>query len=178
MGRLTLRWHWLRIRAALGITRDQLSVAHAYWVGRYGVVDTERAIAWAKRAARARSPEAHMLLGAMYTVRNAPGDRKAVFEGYKQAASEGYAPAMQSVAWCLEQGFGTERNLPEAFKWYRAAADSGEVRSQIAVARMLLDGTAGVSEPALAWRYALMAKEAGADEADSIMRALLLSAPK
>jgi TPR repeat protein len=76
---------------------------------------------------------------------------------------------MQVLGWCFEQGVGVDQNHESAFLWYRAAADNGRVECQIAVARMLLDGTGGTVDAPAARHYAILAKRAGATEADELI---------
>jgi uncharacterized protein len=140
-------------------------MAHAAWL----VSDWNTAETWALRAARSGSTEAHTFLATLYLSRNAPGDSRRAFESSRLAAERGSTAGMQSLGWCFEQGVGVDQNYESALLWYRAAADNGRVDCQIAVARMLLDGTAGTVDAHAARDYAILAKRAGATEADELV---------
>ena len=55
-------------------------------------------------------------------------------------ANEGDVNSMRELAFALRHGHGTEKNLPEAFKWYFKAATLGDSESILAVAEMFREG--------------------------------------
>jgi TPR repeat protein len=155
----------MRLLAWIGFEKQQLSMAHAAW--RTG--DWNTAEAWALRATRSGSATAHTLLATLYLNRNAPGDSRRAFTHSRLAAERGCAAGMQSLGWCFEQGMGVAQNHELALRWYRAAADNGRVDCQIVIARRLLDGTGGTVDAQAAKHYAILAKRAGATEADELI---------
>lgn len=53
------------------------------------------------------------------------------------AAASGHAPAASLAGSFLEDGRGEKRNLEDALRWYRQAANDGEPAAQAALARLL-----------------------------------------
>jgi TPR repeat protein len=56
------------------------------------------------------------------------------------AAEQGDARAQYHLAILYEQGLGTEKNIPEAFKWARLAAENGEANAQFALSVLYARG--------------------------------------
>ena len=61
------------------------------------------------------------------------------FEYYQVGAEANYAKAQANLGYCYETGFGTERNLNDAIKWYRASAEQGNRFGQLNYASKLLE---------------------------------------
>jgi len=60
-------------------------------------------------------------------------------EAFRKAAEQGFASAQCNVAWMYENGHGTLRNnrdIKEAYKWYKLAADNGEEYAKKRVAAL------------------------------------------
>ena len=68
---------------------------------------------------------------------------------YSTAAGQQHERAMSLVGRCLEEGWGTPRNLDAAADWYRRSAETGYFRGQYNWASMLLK--TGRLEEAAAW---------------------------
>ena len=61
------------------------------------------------------------------------------FEHYQVGAEANYAKAQANLGYCYETGFGTERNINDAIKWYRASAERGNRFGQLNYASKLLE---------------------------------------
>ena len=61
------------------------------------------------------------------------------FEHYQVGAEANYAKAQANLGYCYDTGFGTERNLNDAIKWYRASAEQGNRFGQLNYASKLLE---------------------------------------
>src|SRR3954466_6231916 len=53
-----------------------------------------------------------------------PSLKKSLFLDYTKSAETGDPVAQSLVGWCWRLGFGTEKNLAEAFKWHLKAAEA------------------------------------------------------
>ena len=100
--------------------------------------DNTEAVTWFEKAIEKGSVEAITHLGSMYA--NGKGvpqnDEKAV-ELYKQAADAGEDYAMNNLGWIYENGeYGQEKNLVEALKWYKLAAEKNHDGAQESVERV------------------------------------------
>ena len=61
------------------------------------------------------------------------------FEHYQIGAEANYAKAQANLGYCYDTGFGTERNLNDAIKWYLASAEQGNRFGQLNYASKLLE---------------------------------------
>ena len=100
--------------------------------------DTE-AVSWYEKAIEKGSVMAMNNLGNMY--RNGKGvsqDDEKAMELYKQAADDGEDYAMNNLGRIYENGdCGQEKNLEEALKWHKLAAENGYDGAQESVERIL-----------------------------------------
>lgn len=62
--------------------------------------------------------ESQFKLGDLFLSHWIPEFRANAFVWFARAANQGDAKAMEKLAYCFENGIGTERNLYEAKKWY------------------------------------------------------------
>jgi TPR repeat protein len=62
---------------------------------------------------------------------------KQAFDWFLKAALQGYAPSQHILGTMFEKGQGVEKNLIEAVKWYRLAADQGNPSAQSSLRRIL-----------------------------------------
>jgi TPR repeat protein len=65
------------------------------------------------------------------------GQRDEAFAMYMRAASQGHVRAMNLVARCCEEGWGTERDPQAAREWYRRSAEGGYFRGAYNYATIL-----------------------------------------
>ena len=64
-------------------------------------------------------------------------DRDEAFVWYMRAAAQGHVRAMNLVARCCEEGWGTARDLAAARVWYRRSAEGGYFRGAYNYATIL-----------------------------------------
>src|SRR3954466_10321599 len=61
-----------------------------------------------------------------------PSLKKSLFLDYTKSAETGDPVAQSLVGWCWRLGFGTEKNLAEAFKWHLKAAEACDKPNPVA----------------------------------------------
>ena len=66
--------------------------------------------------------------------------RKKVFESYLEMAQQGNIIAIYEVGNCLYNGLGVKKNIAEALKWYKLAAEGGHVEAGNQINKMFLRG--------------------------------------
>ena len=71
----------------------------------------------------------------------------------QKAAKAGQPAAQFYLATHYQQGKNVEKDLKQAFHWYKAAADQGISAAQLNVGRMLADGTGTSKNETLARQY-------------------------
>jgi TPR repeat protein len=92
-----------------------------------------------------------------------------------QRANRGSREAAFLVARCYESGIGVERDMAEAFRWYRSAADGGSVPAQNNLAWMCQQGLGGIPQDvAEAMKWYRLAAEQGSVPAQCSLAGLLL----
>jgi TPR repeat protein len=64
-------------------------------------------------------------------------DREAAFVWYGRSAAQGHARAMNLLARCHEEGWGTPCNPAAAREWYRTSAEGGYFRGAFNYASIL-----------------------------------------
>src|SRR3954468_21768658 len=53
-----------------------------------------------------------------------PSFKKSIFDDYSKSAETGDLVTQSLVGWCWRLGFGTKKDLAEAFKWHFKAAEA------------------------------------------------------
>jgi hypothetical protein len=76
-------------------------------------------------------------------------DRPQAILWYRHAARQDHARAMNLLGRCYEEGWGCEKNLAEAFDWYRRSAEGGYYRGQLNHAAVLAER--GLKQEAAEW---------------------------
>jgi TPR repeat protein len=104
---------------------------------------------------------AHILLDA--------GQRDEAFAMYTRAAGQGHVRAMNLVARCCEEGWGTPRDPKAARDWYRRSAEGGYFRGAYNYATILV--REGDTAQARAW-LERAASDAPPATRETILRAL------
>ena len=66
--------------------------------------------------------------------------RKKVFESYLEMAQQGNIIAIYEVGNCFYNGLGVEKNIAEALKWYKLAAEGGDLVAQARLNEMFDKG--------------------------------------
>lgn len=109
----------------------------AFYNGTDGIpADQDQGLQWLKYAAESggdsvRKKTADFLASV--------GRDTQAFPWYLKLAEYGDADAEFAVARDYETGTGTDKNLDEAFRWYRHSAQGGNVRGMMALAQHLID---------------------------------------
>jgi TPR repeat protein len=85
----------------------------------------------------------------LFDGRGVPRDLAAAATGYRRAAEQGHARAMNLLARCHEAGWGVPRDPARAAHWYRRSAEGGYYRGQFNHATVL--ASQGDIAAALAW---------------------------
>lgn len=132
-------------------------------------------------------PDDPKALHTLGTILRKEGGEEEAFRVMGRAASLGHVSAMHDFAVLHHNGVGTEKDVAQAMKWYRFAAESGQVVSQVALGLLLLSDDAAqvVDESALpescrfaeALHWVDKAASGGHAYAQNLTGALLLSAP-
>lgn len=110
-----------RTAARGGSVNAMFQTGVCYEFGTGTPVDLEKAREWYRKGADAGDAFAAERLGHLTFEK----DPQQGFEWFLKAAMDGVSTAMGTVGFCYLNGAGTERNLDEARKWLRMAADNG-----------------------------------------------------
>jgi TPR repeat protein len=87
------------------------------------------------------------------------------------AAKAGHAGAQNTLGVMLEEGLGISKNIHEAIKMFRAAAEQGEPRAMLNMGRMCDSGPS--PDPAQACMWLLLSAQKQEDGAEKYLRNLL-----
>lgn len=82
------------------------------------------------------------------------GEFKTAYDAWLPLAEKGDVAAMRNIGHLYRWGQGVDKNIEEAMRWYRKAAESGFSRAQANLAAIYLQGDEGVPvnyEEALKW---------------------------
>ena len=96
--------------------------------------DTEKALELNRQAAARGHSLAQMNVARILSTTG--GDSDEIFRFIKLAADQGFTEAEISLAKCFERGFGVEKDLTEAMRWYARAAAKGDETAIAAVAEL------------------------------------------
>lgn len=89
----------------------------------------------------------------------------AAVESFTRSAEAGNAESMVGLAYCLENGFGTDKDFDAAFEWYMKAAEKGYPEGMLNVAVCYENGTGTEADTGRAFEWYMKAAEAGSDVA-------------
>ncbi len=89
------------------------------------------------------------------------GDFLPAIEELKPLVELGLPEALFQQAQLYENGFGVERDLPQAFALYQRAADRGIAEAQFALAQMYLQGKGTPKNPRQGFEYTRRAADKG-----------------
>ena len=126
-------FRWFLQAARLGHPQAQYKVGTAFQFGSGTAVDRDGALLWYRRAARQGIVEAAFNLAHMLE----NGDERSEASGwYAKAARQGYGPAQLNLGRLYARGEAAEKDLVEAWAWFRAAESRGvegasDARSQL-----------------------------------------------
>ena len=148
---------WLRKAADQGDASAENDLGVIYRMGEGVAQDNEEALRWYKKAAKKGNAKAMFNLGASYY--NGDGvevDDVASYAWFLLAQEGGNTPADEAlrradsereatpsagfikVAEMYEAGDDLPKSAVEALKWYRKAADAGDAKASVTVAKLLL----------------------------------------
>lgn len=118
--------------AEQGISEAQLAIADVYAQGRKAVSQNwKNALLWYEKAAQQGNAQEQNAL-ANYYIKDIPEQNYALAaEWYTKAAEQGLAEAQKNLGLLYQNGQGVEKNLPEAIKWVKKAADQGDFSAAI-----------------------------------------------
>ena len=157
-------FHWGLKSAEQGNRDAQYIVAQCYEKGFGTAVDLRQAFEWYMKAAEQDLGEAQSVVANWYYVGRDPVEEdndKAFYWGLK-AAQQGIADAQYQVGESYQYGYGTEKNLDQAYVWCERAARQGNIWGQRKVATFFFEGLDPVEQNyRKAYEWAIKAAEAG-----------------
>ena len=118
----------------LGNVNAMVRLARLFLRGEGVTVDTEKALELNRQAAARGHSVAQ--INVAHILSKTSGDRDEIFRFTKLAADQGYTHAETSLAQLFEDGFGVEKDLAEAMRWYARAAAKGDETAIAAVAEL------------------------------------------
>lgn len=98
----------------------------------------DEGIAWLSRSAALGHFQSEFELGKIYTrsyLKSVPQNDQEVFQWFKNAADQGYAPAQNNLGWMLFK----ERQISDATSWFKKAAVQGHAMAQLNLGKIYLD---------------------------------------
>lgn len=95
------------------------------------------------------------------------------FSTFKNAATSGNAEAMYYYGLCLENGYGTQRDIYEAMNWYLKAADKGNGEACFRVSQAYTNSCVVYGSHAKAAKYAKLSAQAGCAAGEELYAGLL-----
>lgn len=152
-GALTQAHDWLQAAAEQGLAAAQNALGDLYMEGlvRPGLViaaDPAQALGWYRRAAAHGSLQAvvaleqlewagHTRSSARNPRRKGGQERRQSSAQWLEAAESGDADCRYHLGLMLEHGWAVPQDPVQAQHWYRRAAEAGDARAQLALARSL-----------------------------------------
>ena len=136
---------WFRLAAEKGIAEAQFGLGAIYnnrWINQTEIDQTDEeyseAVRWYRLAAEQELAPAQMALANLLMFDKSK--RSEAFQWYLRAATHGYVDAYSFVSENYLFGRGVEKNLAEALRWARLAADAGDAGGYYRLARMYEKG--------------------------------------
>ena len=124
---------WYRQAAGKGHAEAMANLGRLYESGRGLLQDRQQARSWYEKAAARGSGNAMNSLGLLSEENR---DDAAAVGWYRKAADLNHAGAMGNLGYCYEVGRGVDRNMDEALRYYRKAADLGSRFASQALERL------------------------------------------
>ena len=148
---------WYQRAAMRGFAPAQFRLATLLERGAGADVDVERAKVWYRRAAEQGHVNAMHNLAVLTARRDGDGpDYATAAAWFREAAERGLTDSQYNLALLCELGLGTQRSLPEAYKWLALAAHGGDkeaaVRLQQIKPRLAPGVLAAVEQQVAGWR--------------------------
>ncbi|MDE7345586.1 MAG: caspase family protein [Muribaculaceae bacterium] len=132
---------WYREAANQGLVFAQLHLGDMYFYGRGVEKDHHMAVKWYEAAADQGSSDGMCNLGYMYEkgFGGLPLNRAEAYNLYYKAADQRNRNAQYNLGVMYENGTYVKKDLNEAQRWYRLAADQGDERAKNALDRLSRD---------------------------------------
>jgi len=118
----------------LGAVDAMARLAVLFLRGEGVTADTEKALELNRQAAARGHSVAQ--INVAHILSKTSGDRDEIFRFTKLAADQGFTDAETNLAQLFEDGFGVEKDLAEAMRWYARAAAKGNGKAIAAVAKL------------------------------------------
>lgn len=140
---------YLTAAAQQGLAAAQHALGDIYWRGLGVAPDVQQALDWYRRASAQGSLQALVALhrlevagqtrsGGRSSGRRKPGqERRQAMDRWIEAAESGDADTRYHLGLMYELGLGLASDPEQAQVWYRSAAQQGDARAQLALARLL-----------------------------------------
>jgi TPR repeat protein len=173
---------WLLDTAEQGYTRAQVLLAEFYLKGStIGIKkDDQEAFEWIYKAAKNGNADAEkMLVITMFLEDISEQDREKAFNLLYKKVTPGWLPNLfgkkkkekekienlallqANIGFCYEKGKGVRENKPNAFKWYRKAAEAEHAEAQYQVGKMYDEGEGVKENKSEAFKWYQKAAEKG-----------------
>lgn len=136
---------WYKLAADQGDADAQYMLSVCYYTGNGVIQDIEKAEKLCRKAAEQGHIFAQKALGFPKNLKIVEKES----EGLKlcrKEAEEGNDSAQCCLARCLAEGNGIKQDYPEAFKWYKLAAETGNPTAQYNLGIFYMMGPAGVDQ--------------------------------
>ena len=172
------------LAAAQGYALSQFALGQIYVHGRYGIaMDVREGLRLLEAAVAQDDAKAMWVLATVYRdgKPGVPTDLPLAVRLIRQSAELGLDSAQSELGYMCEHGWGVAESLPEALRWYKAAAEQGNATAQLSMGGCLMrvsqerfgraDAT-GHSVVPQALRWARMAAAQGCSEANRFIEQL------
>jgi len=154
---------WYRLAAEQGIAEAQFSLANLLWEGRGTLPDRQEAIRLFREAAEQGHTMAQYNLAVTLEATAGPAGCQEVERWLQASADVGFAAARSKLGRMFEIGKCMSPDLDKAIKYYRLAAEQGQVQAQCNLGALLRKGQAQNLAESVMW--STKAAEAGLAEA-------------
>jgi TPR repeat protein len=154
---------WLRKGAEAGDPTTQILLAGRLEMGQGVERDLSAALEWARKSAKGGNVLGQVMVAQRllaFPTRNAAESSEA-YQAARQAADQGNASGQALLGMCYQRGIGVERNVQEAAKWYRPAAEQRIPAAAANLGRLLKDGELGSPDPVQGVKWLLVGAEGG-----------------
>jgi len=157
---------WYQRAAMRGFAPAQFRLATLLERGAGAEVDVERAKVWYRRAAEQGHVNAMHNLAVLTARRDGDGpDYATAAAWFREAAERGLTDSQYNLALLCELGLGTQKSLPEAYKWLALAAHGGDKQAAVRLQQIkprLAPGELAAAEQQIAgWRARTAPIDAG-----------------
>ncbi len=113
-------------QTAINRPEDQLRVGEMFYAGKIVPEDSQEAVNWFLKAAKAGNPEAINRIGELWAAGlDGTPDHKEAARWFRRAAGKGSPNAQLNIGRAFEKGEGVEQDLVQSWIWFKAAADHG-----------------------------------------------------